>query len=437
MTTIAIARWMRRLLVAAALFSLGTAMAAPPPSTPPAAPPAAVADADAPQQVLVLLSMPAAHFRADGNYSGGYADATGVAARRRVARALARANGLSLATQWPMPLLGVDCYVLDVPSPRRPDEVAAQLAQDPRVAWAQAMNTFRPLGHDDPLFALQPAARDWQLAELHAVATGRDVRVAVVDSGVQQDHPDLIGQIAGNADFVAGPAPAVADRAAPAVAELHGTAVAGIIAARADNPIGIAGIAPQARLLTLRGCWQTPAFDTLCNTLSLSLALQAAIERDAQVINLSLGGPPDRLVRALVEAAQVRGISVVAAVNRAAPQGGFPAALRGVVAVLDQPAPDVPSGTVLAPGTDVPTTVPGSRWAIVSGASYAAAHVSGLLALMLEARARGTRPHDAIAGDLVVRADGRIDACASLARSAAGCVCGCGTEPVTESIARH
>jgi subtilisin family serine protease len=431
MTKIAIvvARWAWRLLAAAAMLSAGAAIAAPLPGATPSA-----VTADGAQQVLVLLNMPAAHFRADGNYSGGYADAAGVAARRRVALALAQANGLSLVTEWPMPTLGLDCYVLEVPSQRRPDEVAVQLAQDPRVAWAQPMNTFRPLGHDDPLFPLQPAARDWRLGELHAVATGRDVRVAVVDSSVQQDHPDLNGQIASSGDFVA-------DHESPA-AELHGTAVAGIIAARADNHIGIVGIAPRARLLALRGCWQTPAFDTLCNTLSLSLALQAAIARDAQIINLSLGGPPDRLIRTLVEAAQARGISVVAAVNRAAPQGGFPATLRGVVAVLDQPAPDVPVGTVLAPGTDVPTTVPGSRWATVSGASYAAAHVSGLLALMLEARldarSRGTRPRDAIAADLVMRADGRIDACASLARSAeVGCVCACGTEPATESIARH
>ncbi|MDP9045108.1 MAG: S8 family serine peptidase, partial [Pseudomonadota bacterium] len=393
------------------------------------------AAADAPQQVLVLLTLPPAHFRADADYSGSYADAAGGAARRRVVRAIAQANGLSLATEWPMPALGVDCFVLDLPPQRRPEDVAQQLARDPRIAWAQPMNLFHALGHDDPLFALQPAARDWHLAELHGSATGRDVRVAVVDSGVQQDHPDLIGQIAANVDVVADLG---SNPVAPAVAEHHGTAVAGIIAARADNHIGIVGIAPGARLLTLRGCWQTPALDTQCNTLTLSLALHAAIERHAQVINLSLGGPPDPLVRNLVETAQRRGITVVAAVNRTAPQGGFPAALRGVVAALDAPASDVRAGTVVAPGTDVPTTAPDSRWALVSGASYAAAHVSGLLALMLEARSRGPSPHAAIADDLVVRADGRIDACSSLARSAGGCVCSCGAEPAgVESIARH
>lgn len=381
-----------------------------------------------PQQVLVLLNLPAAHFRADGNYSGGYADAAGSSARRRIATALARAHGLSLVTDWPMPILGLDCYVMEVPVEHRPDDVAARLARDPRVAWAQAMNLFQSLAHDDPLFSLQPAAREWQLDALHAAATGRGVRIAVIDSAVQLDHPDLLEQVAVSANFVG-------NRAYQA--EVHGTAVAGIIAARADNHVGVVGVAPHARLLALRACWQTAPADTLCSTLSLALALNAAIERDAQIINLSLGGPPDRLIQRFVEAALGRGISVVAAVNRSVPNGGFPAGLRGVVAVIDDAMLAAPSGALVAPGTDVPTTVPDSRWAMVSGASYAAAHVSGLLALMLDAQARAMGAHAPIAADLVVRADGRIDACASLMRAGAACTCACGAASPMVSNARH
>ena len=116
------------------------------------------------QQILVLLDLPPPHFRPDGNYASGYADAAGSSTRRRVAAALARSNGLSLATDWPLPILGVDCYVMDVPPPRRADEVAALLAHDPRVAWAEPMSVYRSLGHDDPLFGLQPAAGEWHLA---------------------------------------------------------------------------------------------------------------------------------------------------------------------------------------------------------------------------------------------------------------------------------
>lgn len=397
-----------------------------------------------PQQVLVMLNLPPAHFRADGNYSGGYADVAGSSARHRIAASLARAHGLSLVTDWPMPILNLDCYVMEVPAQRRPADVAAQLARDPRVAWAQAMNMFKSLGHDDPLYTLQPAAREWRLDELHATSTGRDVRIAVVDSGVQLDHPDLAGQFTTSANYVG-------DREASA--EIHGTAVAGIIAAHADNHVGIAGVAPRSRLLALRACRQASATDTSCTTLSLALALHAAIERHAQIINMSLGGPPDRLIQQLVEAALIRGIYVVAAVNRSAPNGGFPAGLPGVLAVLDKPMADAPAGTVIAPGTDVPTTLPGSRWATVSGASYAAAHVSGLLALMLDARsnagikerkertadttAGAGRANGRVANDFVVQPDGRVDACASMARAAAACVCGCIAISSAESIARH
>ena len=215
-----------------------------------------------PYQVLVLFNLPPPHFRADGNYAPGYVDAAGNATRRRLAESLARSNGLSLADDWPMPVLGVDCYVMDVPPPERPDEVAARLARDPRVAWAQAMHVFRSLGHEDPLYSLQPAAAEWRLSEMHATSTGRDVRVAIIDSGVQLDHPDLVGQILSHANFAG-------DREERA--ETHGTAVAGIAAAHADNRVGIAGVAPEARLLAMRACREASSTETVCSTLGLAL----------------------------------------------------------------------------------------------------------------------------------------------------------------------
>ena len=368
------------------------------------------------QQVLVLLNLPAQHFRPDGRYVAGYADAAGGASRRRTAADLARRNGLTLAVDWPLPIVQLDCFVMNVPASLRLEDVVAQLARDPRVEWAQPMNVFRPLGHDDPLFALQPAAREWRLAELHATSTGRDVRVAVVDSGVQLDHPDLAGQWMLHDNFAG-------DREDRA--EAHGTAVAGIVAARADNHVGIVGVAPRARLLALRACREARPDETVCSTLGLARALHAAIEHGAQVINLSLGGPSDRLLARLVEAALARGIGVVAAADRAQANGGFPAALDGVVAVVDAAAGPTPPGMVAAPGADVPATAPGSRWTAVSGSSYAAAHVSGLMALMLEARAAAIGAARPVRADLVSRADGRIDSCASLARAGAACACDC------------
>jgi subtilisin family serine protease len=261
------------------------------------------------------------------------------------------------------------------------------------------MQTYRAQGSapNDPMFALQPAAHDWRLAELRGVATGRGVRVAVIDSAVDAAHPDLAGQLAARQDFVIGH---------PAVAEAHGTGVAGVIAARADNRLGIAGVAPGARLLALRACWQKTTADTICDTLSLAKALSFAIERDARVINLSLGGPPNVLLGRLIDVALERDAAVVAAVDPALAGGGFPASHRGVTAVTS--APGGAAGTFAAPGRDIPTTEPGGGFGLVSGSSYAAAHVSGLYALLRERNPRG-RPATLLAG-----AGGTVDACATL-----------------------
>lgn len=357
---------------------------------------AGVAD-EAERQVLVLLPMPAPHYRPDQAYAGSYVGA-GQGARRAAARDLARRHGLALVTDWPLPELGVDCYVMAVPAGQAVPAAAEALAADPRVAWAQPMNVYTAQagGHDDPLFATQPAAQEWQLGEWHRVTQGRGVSVAVVDSGVDLNHPDLAGRVALAQNLVDN---------RPLPAESHGTAVAGLVGARADDGLGIAGVAPASRLLALRACdGAADPHATRCTTLSLAKGLYASLAAGADIVNLSVAGPPDRLLGRLLDSVLARGTSVVAAVDRALPGGGFPASHPGVLAVSDAPAPRA----LVAPGRDLPVPQPGGRWGYVSGSSYAAAQVSGLLALLREL---GTRT---LEGD----AQGRVDACAALARAA-------------------
>ena len=362
----------------------------------------AVAQAEeAQRQVLVMLQLPKAHYRPDGSYAGNYGAGVGRQSRQQVAQDLARRHGLEISSEWPMPLAGVDCFVIRLPEGDRRASVdaARAVAEDRRVAWAQPVGLYQAQGSaQEPLYAAQPAARQWHLAELHKLATGRGVRVAVVDSGVEAGHPDLAGQVAFNQNFVD-------DRPPPA--ESHGTAVAGIIAARADNGAGIAGIAPHARLLALRACWQAGPAQTLCTSLGLAKALHAAVEQRADIINMSLGGPDDRLLGLLLDQAQARGATIVAALPGR--DGPFPANHPGVLVVGS--APPLPSGAVLAPGRDVPSTAPGGGWAVVSGSSFAAAHAAGLLALVRELDSRALP-----ATALVTAAQGRIDSCATLAR---------------------
>jgi hypothetical protein len=377
---------------------------------------------DAQHRILVMVHLPPPHFRPNADYAGGYGEESGRIARRRIAAKLAREHGLKLDSDWPMPVVGLHCFVMDVPGNASPDRIAEILAQDPRVEWAQPVRLFHAMGRADPLSSLQPGTALWHLSEIHQAATGRNVRVAIVDSGIEAEHPDLAGQVEFKENLVDG---------SPYAAETHGTAVAGIIAALAGNGIGIAGIAPDARLLAMRACWEESRDVTTCNSFTLGKALHSAIMHGAQVINLSLTGPSDRLLRRLLDAALARGIKLVGAVDPHSKDGGFPASHPGVLAVADEESAAVAAGgmhMVIAPGRDIPTTVPGARWNFVSGPSFAAAHVSGLVALITELQ-------PALAPALIQKAMGAdpdgipaartVDACATFARLAGTCSCSC------------
>jgi subtilisin family serine protease len=372
-------------------------------------------NASSDREILVMVRIPPEHFRAGGGgYAGGYGDELGRSARERVARGVAHKYRLTLVDDWPMPMIGVDCFVMLVPDGRTTSGAAEQVSRDSDVSWAEPVElyTSRSSTPNDPLFAAEPAASQWHLADLHRIADGRGTRVAVVDSGIDERHPDLAGQLAVNRNFVAGQ---------PLVPEQHGTAVAGIIAAKGNNHLGIVGVAPGARLLGLRACWQNHG-STACDTLSLAKALYFAVENKADVINLSLSGPDARLLREILNIAYARGTAVVAAFDSKLPGGGFPASVPGVIAVSDAPAAGSHGEVYLAPGRAVPTTEPGGRWFLVNGSSFAAAHVSGLIALVRE-----RRPSAPLALVSQRRGGGAIDACATLIRAVIVCDCTCGS----------
>lgn len=392
--------WLAALLLAL----LGLAL----PAAAPAQPAAAVSQ---PERLLVMLRLPPPRQRLSGGYAAGYADGAGQTARRRLASAIARRHGLVLDSSWPMPAIGLDCFVMRVAGPAS-RTLLDDLAREPQVVLVQPVQQFAGLATGpDPLAPLQPATQQWQLADLHRAATGRGVRLAIVDSQIAHGHADLAGQIALARDFTDLPV---------ASGERHGTAVAGVIAARARNGLGIAGIAPDARVLALRACWDAGG-TTMCDSFSLAKALLQAVDSGADIINLSLGGPDDPLLARILTVAMARRIWVVAARHPALPGGGFPAMLPGVLVASDALSPGRASPAVLAPGRDVMTTTPGG-WGLVDGSSMAAAHVSGLLALV---RQLGPAPASGPATALAIGAGRWVDGCATLRQAARACVCGC------------
>ncbi|GEM_PF-1092847 len=298
---------------------------------------------------------------------------------RRQAEAIGSAFGLQLLQVYELKSLGqvVVLFHTDKPVP----ETIAALQKQPGVVSAQPNYIFHTLA--DPMRDMQSLQRLLKLDALHAHCTGSGVRVAVVDTGVDTTHRDLQGRVALNENFVADE---------PYRAEMHGTAVAGIIAA-AVNGFGIEGLAPQAELLALRACRQLSA-DTpagACNTLAIARAIDRALEAGAQIVNMSFGAAvADNLLVQLIRAGAQRGCYFVAPVgNRPTQQEiAFPASDPDVVAVAGIAADGrlLPNATVaakadaLAPAAHLLTTIPGNRHSFFSGTSIASAVVAGLLA---------------------------------------------------------
>jgi subtilisin family serine protease len=342
---------------------------------------------------------------------------------------IAQRYRLAVVYAWTMESLGQQCVVFEVPPGGSAHEVVQRLSSDPRVSIVQTVETFRTQG-GDPYAQLQHGSMSLRLDQAHRWATGKGVKVAVVDTGVDFDHPDLRERVKIAQNFV--------DRGERSfTSDIHGTAVAGLIAATANNDVGIAGAAPQAEIYALKACWEQPpgARQAVCNSYTLAKAVDYAIVQGAQVLNFSLSGPADPLLGKLIDHALAKGIVVVAADGGGTPAQDFPASYKGVIGVMGSDdlsgPPTVPAGhslaTLAAPGVDILTTMPHGAYDLFSGSSAAAAEISGVAALLLEKNPKLTPPEISailhktahpIAADPVAE----VDACAALASlTGAGC----------------
>jgi hypothetical protein len=353
---------------------------------------------------------------------------------RALADGIAADYGLQQAASWPIALLGVHCIVYEVPASDDPAQLLQRMARDRRVESVQPLGTFatQSAAYNDPYAGLQRSLAQMGVAQAQQWSRGDAVRLAVIDTGIDSHHPDLRGRIAEERNFVDADVSAFH-------ADLHGTAVAGVIAAVANNHIGIAGIAPGVRLLAYKACWKDAGGNhpAVCNTFTLAQALAAAIDARADIVNLSLAGPADALLARIVERGLQRGIIFIGAAPPAGADSGFPGDVRGVVTV---DAPGRRSGTaaaLTAPGNDVLTLVPGAHYDFASGSSFAAAQVSAVTALLIS-RDRKLDGADlqrllARTAQIVVTAAGgynMVNACAALvALQRQG---SCMTEPTTE-----
>jgi subtilisin family serine protease len=260
-----------------------------------------------------------------------------------------------------------------------------------------------------PAVAADPRrAQQWNLDMVeadaaHQVSTGTGAVVAVIDSGVQADHPDLAGRIGAGYDEVQ-------RDGTPQDGDGHGTHVSGIIAAVSGNGIGVESVAPGATIMPIRVLGD----DGGGSTDDVAAGIDYARTHGADVINLSLGSEVPLIgalggdaFEAAVRRATAAGIVVVAAAgNNGVPVCEQPSA-TGLLCVgavdkrrarsffttfgsgVGVVAPGGSGGSSTAmPGEDILSTFKGSTFQELAGTSQAAPHVAGVAALLV---ARGVR----------------------------------------------
>ncbi len=287
-------------------------------------------------------------------------------------------------------------------------DVAAEVtAAGSQVVAVEPDRPVRAFGEPDTYRFLQWSLDRLPFESLWPTADGTGVCVAVLDNGVQRDHPDLVGKVVGGANLTTEALGSGAD---------HGTHVAGIIAAVPSNGIGVSGAAPGVSLLdvkVLRAATGT-GFDSW-----VADGIIWAVDHGARVLNLSLGAacPPatpcaSSAMTYAMGYAQANGVVVVAAAgNDGDPNDppdnpmhnwwSWPAALDWPIAVASTRIGDTrsPSSTqapyvdVAAPGDLIASTVSGGNYAYMTGTSMATPYVSALVALVWSAR-----PGDSAAG---------------------------------------
>jgi len=315
---------------------------------------------------------------------------TAGASPQAIAR-LARRFELTLLESQRFPLMGARLYRWRIG--RRPvGDVVRALGRERLVASVQPNYLFalqeQPSVPDVGAGSAQYVLAKLDIAQAHQIATGKAVAVAVIDSAIDAAHPDLNGSVRKSFDALGG-----AEKP-----QQHGTAMAGAIASHGK----LIGIAPGAQILAARAFADAQGISQ-GTSFAIYKALRWAADNGARVVNMSFVGPQDPDMHRNLDGAYAKDLVLVAAAGNAGPQSAplYPAADPDVIAVtatdsrndLFKAANRGAYVAVAAPGVDILALAPGDSYQITTGTSVAAAHVSGVAALLLQ-RAPSLKPKD-------------------------------------------
>lgn len=284
-------------------------------------------------------------------------------------------------------LSSLDKIMIVCSTKQKAKTLLAKLQTEEGLYLAQPNFIFSTMAGEDPLLSQQTIHRLLDLDRIQQQVSGKNVVVAVIDTGVDIDHKDLSSRIKAHENFVAG---------SPYRAEIHGTAVAGIIAG-ARNDFGIRGIAPDAALSAYRACEQQSPSNSegRCYSSSIAKAIDRATTDRVNIANLSIGSQQsDKLISDLIDNGHRQGVVFVAPVGND-PQlktVSFPASHPKVISVAgfgdnNTGFPNkilAMAADAIAPAQHIFTSVPGDKHNFLDGTSYSSAIISGLLTLSLE-----------------------------------------------------
>ena len=279
-----------------------------------------------------------------------------------------------------------------------PEKMIEKLKKNPKIAYIEPDYIAQTLQETTPWGVGKiNANKVWQAPTSNK---GTGIKVAILDTGIQYNHPDLINNLKGGVYFAGWPDGSTnswywTDRHG------HGTHVAGTVAA-VDNDIGVIGVAPEAYLYAVKvlGDSGSGSYSDVIQ------GIQWSVNTGKQVISMSLGGSGhSQALKDAVDNARARGVIVVAAAGNSGDGNPstnnvlYPAKYDSVIAVAATDSNDAVASwssdgsevDVSAPGVSVYSTYKGSGYATMSGTSMATPHVTGTVALMLKA---GIRPSD-------------------------------------------
>lgn len=273
------------------------------------------------------------------------------------------------------------------------DEVKESLLSFDNVEYVEENVVYTIADMDDTHYQSQwnlkaiNAEQAWADLEQSNINPENQVVVAVLDTGIDHNHEDLIGRTLPGKTFVENE---VTDNDDGSDNQGHGTFVSGFIAANADNGIGIAGVAGKqnVKILPVK-VMNKNGSGTAAN---IAKGIEYAIEQGVDVINMSLSGEYSEAVNEAVQKAAAAGIVVVAAAGNGGGSAdvSFPAALTNVISVAalaekDQHYTRSNVGQTVdlsAPGAGVfSTAMTAEKYTTNSGTSYATPHVAGVAAL--------------------------------------------------------